>query len=184
MDEERAEPALGTSDEADAEQLGLAQEQGRAFRRTVEHMTQKEAHGATKRMGDYIIGYAVEDAEGMYHVRDGQLVWQDPEEENCHVEVVVLDAADDRFIPELTVHATLSDSQGREVGTHRQPFLWHPWLYHYGRNWRVPGDGEYALRIRVDQPTFMRHDKVNGKRFSQPVEVEFTGVQIRTGQKK
>jgi hypothetical protein len=28
----------------------------------------------------------------------------------------------------------------------------------------------------------MRHDKVNGRRFSEPVECEFTGVQVETGQ--
>lgn len=117
----------------------------------------------------------------MYHLVDGELRWEEPEEENVHVEVAVRDGADGRFIPGLTVYATLIDGSGDEVGTHQQPFLWHPYLYHYGRNWVVPGDGEYTLRVQIDAPDFMRHDEVNGKRFAEPVDVEFTGVKIQTG---
>lgn len=178
-------PPMQPSDEANREQLRMAKEQGDAFERAVKHMTTKEADaGAEKRAGDYLVGFAVEHAEGMYHFEDGKLNWQEPQNENLHVEVVVRDAADGRFIPGLTVHATLVDANGKEVGTHLQPFLWHPWLYHYGRNWRVPGDGEYTLRVNVDPPKFSRHDKENGKRYAQPVEVEFTGVKVKTGQKK
>ena len=39
----------------------------------------------------------------------------------------------------------------------------------------VPADGEYTLRVRVEPPTFMRHDEVNGRRFTEPVDVEFRG---------
>lgn len=114
----------------------------------------------------------------------GQLHWQEPEQENAHLEVCVRDAADGRFIPGLDVYATLLDSSGNEVGTHQQPFLWHPWLFHYGRNWILPGDGTYTLRVRFDPPNFGRHDKTNGQRYTQPVEVEFRDIQIETGQKK
>lgn len=54
-------------------------------------------------------------------------------------------------------------------------------LYHYARHWAVPEDGEYTLRVHIDSPTFMRHDEVNGRRFAQPVDVEFTGVKIARG---
>ena len=96
---------------------------------------------------------------------------------------LVRDGADGRFVPGLSVSATLIDADGNEVGTHEQPFLWHPWLYHYGRNWKVPGDGMYTLRVRVEPPTYARHDKKNGVRYREPVEVEFRGVKIETGQK-
>lgn len=62
-------------------------------------------------------------------------------------------------------------------------FLWHPWLYHYGRNWTVPRDGTYGLRVRIEPPDFPRHDKENGLRYREPVEVVFDGVHIETGQK-
>ena len=68
------------------------------------------------------------------------------------------------------------------MGTHEQSLLWHPMIYHYGRNWTVPSDGEYTLRVHVDPPTFMRHDEVNGRRFTEPADVEFEGVKVERGQ--
>jgi hypothetical protein len=61
--------------------------------------------------------------------------------------------------------------------------LWHPWIYHYGRNWEVPGEGDYTVHVRIEAPTFMRHDHENGKRYAKPVEVAFTR-HIAPGQKR
>jgi hypothetical protein len=172
------------SEEAERDQLELALQQGRAFESAVLEMTEREADdGGQTRSGDYLIGYAVEEAEGMWQLRDGQLGWEEPDDANVHVEVVVRDAGDGRSLPGLTVRATLVDPQGNEVGTHVQPFLWHPWLFHYGRNWTVPGDGAYTLRIRVEAPDYGRHDHENGRRFAVAAEVEFSDVKIRTGRK-
>ena len=75
-------------------------------------MIQQEAHGAEIRAGDYSIGYAVEHAEGMYALVDGDLVWHNPTDENVHVEVVVRDGAGN-----LAVHATATFSMiGAENG--------------------------------------------------------------------
>jgi uncharacterized protein involved in high-affinity Fe2+ transport len=184
MSNDHARPPMDpSSDEASAEQLELARAQGDAYGRALELMTGKVAEGGGERLaGDYLVGYAVEQAEGMYRLADGELTWQEPRDENLHLEVTVRDAADGRFVPDLTVHASLVAPDGREVGTHRQPLLWHPMIYHYGRNWRVPGDGRYRLRVRVDPPQFPRHDRINGRRFAEPVEVQFDDVEVRTGQ--
>ena len=61
-------------------------------------------------------------------------------------ELTVRDASDGRFVPAVRVVATLIDPAGEEVGTHEQPMLWHPIIYRYGRNWLVPGAGDYVLR--------------------------------------
>ncbi|MEZ4503943.1 MAG: iron transporter [Dehalococcoidia bacterium] len=173
------------SDEATAEQLELAKEQGRAFERALKEMTQDEAHGSEQQVGDYLIGFAVEAAEGMYVPDGGELTWREPEDENAHLEVSVRDAGDGRFIPALQVTLTVSRADGQgEVGTEEQPFLWHPWLYHYGRNWTLPESGSYDLLVRVEPPTFPRHDRRNGTRYAEPVEARFSGVHIEVGQKK
>ncbi|HEX2253338.1 MAG TPA: iron transporter [Thermoanaerobaculia bacterium] len=91
------------------------------------------------------------------------------------------DGADHRFVPGLDVEVTVLTADGTELGTEKLPFLWHPWLYHYGRNWQLPGDGEYTLRVRIAAPNFGRHDKENGKRYAEDVEVDFEGVEIETG---
>jgi hypothetical protein len=127
------------TDEASSEQLEAARKQGNAYGEALNLMVTKVAHdGREQRAGDYLIAYAVEEAEGMYVLKDGTLEWVKPENENLHLEIAVRDAADGRFVPCLAVWATLIDPQGREVGTHQQPLLWHPMLYHYGRNWAVP----------------------------------------------
>jgi uncharacterized protein involved in high-affinity Fe2+ transport len=178
-------PPMKVSDEASEAQLDLARNQGDTYEKALHHMAFEEADdGDEKSAGDYLVAYAIEHAEGMYEYDNGELVWRNPDEENLHVEVSVRDGSDGRFIPGLIVYATLIDANGREVGTHQQPFLWHPWLYHYGRNWIIPGDGEYTLRVHIEPPQWARHDKKNGKRYADPVDVEFTGLQVKTGQKK
>jgi Fe2+ transport protein len=178
-------PPLRKSEESTARQLRLAVAQGDALQRALEAMDEESDSGVlTALAGDYEIGIAVEEAEGMWHRRDGELAWADPGgDENCHVEVCVRDAADGRFVPGLEVHVTLLGADGDELGTARQPFLWHPWLHHYGRNWRVPGAGRYRIRVRVEPPVFMRHDHENGRRYLDPVAVEFDRVAIEPGRK-
>jgi hypothetical protein len=174
-----------TSEESTREQLRLARRQGEALQQALDAMDEESDSGVhVRRAGDYEIGVAVEEAEGMWHWRDGELAWQNPEEENCHVEVCVRDGADGRFVPGLDVTVTLVGPDGDEVGTHRQPFLWHPWLYHYGRNWQVREEGEYRVRVRVEPPAFMRHDHENGRRFAEPAEADFDGIEIEPGRKK
>lgn len=175
-------PMDPSSSEATQRQLELASAQGEAYRRALEHMATEVAHtGGMRQVGDYLIGYAIEEAEGMYHFADRQLTWLNPGSENAHVEVAVCDAADGRFIPGLDVQVSLVGPSGQEIGPFPQPMLWHPMLYHYGRNWELPEDGEYTLRIHVEPPTFMRHDEINGRRFTEAVDVEFTGVPIERG---
>ncbi len=175
---------MKTSEESDREQLRLARRQGDALQDAVDAMDEESGSGViTQRAGDYLIAIAVEEAEGMWEWLDGELGWRNPGDENCHVEVCVRDAADGRFVPGLDVSVTLVDPDGHELGPHEQPFLWHPWLYHYGRNWRVPGHGEYRVRVRVGPPRFGRHDHENGRRYLELVEVEFDGVEIEPGRK-
>ena len=175
-------PPMVSSEESTKDQLALARKQGEAYADAVQAMD-KETGADIKAAGEYEVGIVVESAEGMYYMDGGRLVWKEPAEENAHVEVAVRDAADGRFVPGLTVSVTLTDSGGNALGTHEQPFLWHPWLYHYGRNWKVPGEGDYRVTVRIEAPTFMRHDHENGKRFAEPVEVEFER-HITPGQKK
>ena len=146
-------------------------------------MIEDVAHtGDTRTVGDYLVGFAQEEAEGMYRMDGGDLTWEDPAEgENCHLEVVVASAADGRFLPEVTVHATIEEADGETVADTDVPFLWHPGLYHYGQNLELPGDGTYSITVEADAPTFPRHDEENGDRFADPVEVTFEDVEIATG---
>lgn len=177
-----AAPMDPTSSEADREQLALGHAQGEAYGRAVHHMVANVAKdGGEQQVDHYIVGYAIEDAEGMYHLQGGELVWHNPQSENAHVEIVVRDASDGRFVPGLNITATLVTPSGEQLGPFSQEFVWHPMLYHYARNWELPEDGEYTLQVHIDTPSFMRHDEINGLRYPRPVDVEFTEVRIERG---
>lgn len=177
--DETGPPMNPDTDEATQRQLHLARAQGDAYGDALEHMTTAVADdGDQQRAGDYWIGYAVEEAEGMYEWQGDELVWKEPDETDLHVEITVRDAGDGRFVPGARVLVTVIDPGGQELGTHEQPLLWHPMIYHYGRNWATSGDGVYRLRVRVEPPRFMRHDQINGRRFTEPVEVEFSDVNV------
>lgn len=172
-----------SSGESSLPEIGLAKAEGAAYGAALQYLARMEASDwGEHNAGDYTVAYCIEDAEGLYHPVDGQLQWHEPREENCHLEISVRNAADGRFIPCLKVRATLTDADGTTIGSHEMPFLWHPWVYHYGRNWAVPHDGKYRLKVHIDEPTFARHDQKNGDRFRSAVDVEFY-VHIKTGRK-
>ncbi|MFI9008009.1 iron transporter [Actinosynnema sp. NPDC053489] len=175
-------PPMSPSNEADPDQLDVARAEGAAYRRALEAM-REESGAVVKQAGEYLVVLVQEDAEGMYELRDGRLVWQEaPEDANGHLEIAVADAADGRFVPGLDVTVTVSRG-GEKVLDTRLPFLWHPFLHHYGTNFTMAGEGEHDVQVHIDPPTFMRHDPVNGKRFEHPVEVAFLGVPFKPGRK-
>lgn len=176
-------PPEKPSDEADRHQIAMAKKEGAAYNESLKYMAYEVADaGGQKHAGDYIVAYAQERAEGMYILKgEGKLEWMEPGDENCHLEISVSDAGDHRFVPYLTITATLTPKSGKAVGPFEIPFIWHPGLYHYGRNIKVPGDGDYRLDVVIKPPQFMRHDKINGKRYAKTVEVVFDKVSIKTG---
>jgi hypothetical protein len=175
-------PPMRPSNEAEPEQLEIARAQGSTYGRALQAMDE-ESGAVTQRAGDYLVAFVQEHAEGMYELEDGRLVWREaPEEANVHLEIAVADAADGRFVPGLDITLTLLEGE-RELFTTTMPFLWHPYLYHYGTNARVQGEGPYGVRVRIGPPTFMRHDPINGKRYEQPVELSFEDRRFELGRK-
>lgn len=178
-----SEPNRTTSEALDQRHLELARAEGEAYQRSLRHVIEDVAHtGGTKTRGDYVVGFAQQSAVGIYQLRDGGLEFIEPSTENCHLEVAIADAADGRFVPHLSVTATLTSADGEEIGPVDLPFLWHPGFHHYGANLTVPGDGPYALRIAVEPATFGRHDEANGDRFDERVNVSFEDVDVSCGQ--
>src|SRR3954453_18109652 len=137
-------PPMLPSNEATKTQLKLATRQGDAYAKALEAMD-KESGAQRQRVGDYEIAVVAEQAEGMYHLRDGQLHWLEPQDANAHFEVAGRDAADGRFHPGLRVLLRVDTADGQHIGIGEIPFVWHPWLFHYGQNWRVPAEGDYHL---------------------------------------
>jgi len=174
-------PSAQPTEEATREGLRLARESGDAFERAVRHMVQDVAKGGDEHAaGEYRVAFAFEAPEGLYDWVGGEvgLQWREPQDENLHLEVAVRDGADGRFVPYLEVSATLVHEDDRKTGPFQLPFLWHPTLYHYGSNIRIPRAGKYNIIVDIDPPTFSRHDRENGCRFTRRVTAEFHGVQL------
>lgn len=175
-------PPTTATDEAKPHQHRMAQQQGDTYVTALHHMANTVADtGAEAHAGDVIVALAIEKAEGMYVMEDGELTWREPGTENTHVEISVRDASDNRFVPGLSVHVTIHDADGSEVAADEVSYLWHPWLYHYGKNFTLPGDGRYNLDVKVKAPTYHRHDKENGRRYAEEVTVTFRDVPIEVG---
>lgn len=174
--------------ESGAEAQGLAKGIGAAYARTVQAMYAQANDGRDKPVGDYAVVFAVEYAEAYWRYNDKgkflyTLAYEYSAETNAHVEVAVRDALTGRFMPELKVTASLYDGSGKSLGTMDEPFMWHPWLYHYGENWRVARSGVYRLHVRFEPPAYRRYGRELGKRFGAPVETDFDNIKIKTGQK-
>lgn len=169
--------------EVSEQQLVLARNEGDAYRAALEAMIDSAHTGGMQEVQDVVIGFAQDVAKGVYVINaERDLNWQEPDDANCHLLVAVMDTADNRFIPYLDVQATFHDEDDTAYGPYDLPFTWHPGLYHYGRNVRLPGDGTYDIRIRVDAPSFERLDRTNGSRYIRPAAAVFENTTITTGQ--
>jgi hypothetical protein len=175
-------PPERPSNEATDEQLRIAREEGDAYGKAVAAMAADDT-AVTRSSGDYLVAFVNEDAEGMYELAGGQLVWREAAPEaTVHLEVAVADAGDGRFVPGLSVHVDV-ERDGDNLVCTDLPLLWHPFLYHYGGNAKLPDSGPYDVVVRIEAPTFMRHDPVNGKRYESPVQVRFDAVRFAHGRK-
>ncbi len=144
-----ARPPQTPSAEGKEKHLPLANEQGDAYLEAIDTLATKVAEvGSRQPAGEFLVALAVEK----------------PEEENAHLEIAVLDGADRRFVPGLSVRLTIRAGDGTDVGAFELPFLWHPWVYHHGKNVMLPGDGRSTFGVHIDIPTFPRSEVPRGAR--------------------
>ncbi|CAN5160700.1 hypothetical protein BH11PAT1_BH11PAT1_5710 [soil metagenome] len=167
------------------EKKKLADNQGQTYQVALEKMKEDDVH-ASKEVDDYIVSLACEDAEGMYMYDDlGKLSWMIPHQgENQHVEIVVQDKDDLRFLPGLEVSCKLIDEEDTVVADLKIPFIWHPFLFHYGINCIIPKAGKYRAEVFIKKPEFHRHDEEVGKRFEHDVTVTLGPVTLTPGRKE
>jgi hypothetical protein len=167
----------------------LARAQGAALTNALYLMLHGVAvFGAEQRSDDYLVAFADEFAEPHWTPHGDALRYSIEDEasnaNNAHVEVAVRDLRTGRFLPGLHVHVTVTSAHGKEAGSSAVPLMWHPWTHHYGMNWRVPRAGdEYRVRVHADVPAWRRFVSEGSAPFAHPIDVEFTDVRFRTGQK-
>lgn len=162
-----------------------AKNQGAAYKQALTLMQDDVDSYKTKESDNYIVTLACEEAEGMYRPENDQdLTWQVPDKGmNKHLEIAVQDKYDGRFVPALDIHVkATSPTNGNVAYDDSLPFLWHPFLWHYGSNWQIDDDGStYDFVVTIAQPTFGRHDEQNGKRYPRAVTLEFGDFELESG---
>lgn len=161
---------------------------GIAYQHTLKDMYKQANDGRDTVTGDYFVAYAIEYAEGWWAYKGDKFRYMAENDlsgkTNAHVEVAVCDSKTHRFLHDLAVIATLYTSDSNKVNTMAEPFMWHPWLYHYGENWRVPkASHNYTVAIHFEPPAYKRYGRTLGSQFTQPADITFNNVIIKTGQK-
>ncbi len=140
-------------------------------------------HVSQRRVGDYTVSVVFERARGAWQLQAGKLAYATPTSSIGavnHIEISIRDAATGRLLPGLNVRATILDSRKREIDTYAMPFMWHPWMSHYGLNVAVPGNGRYMIRVRAEAPAFRRYGSSALKAFNSAIDVEMRGLRFVT----
>jgi hypothetical protein len=159
----------------------LKQAQGNAYTDALNYLAKIVDYSDSTIIDDYIITLAAEESEGMYYESEDsdKITWHTPDkDQNQHIEIVVQDKDDKRFLPELEITAEVIDGEQNSMGVKSCPFLWHPYIFHYGSMWNLSGKGTYSVKLTIKRPKFGRHDEVFGKRYLRDVAVTFDNVQI------
>ena len=167
--------------------IALARGEGGAVDRPLIDMLRSgDASGSQVRYGDYNVAVVVQRARGFWDVRDGKLSYMSPNSSVgpiAHIDVSVRDATTGRFVPGLKVRVTVLNSRRKEIDTYPMPFMWHPWMNHYGLTVPVPGEGRYTVRVRAEAPSFRRYGSTALKKFNRPINVEVHGVRFAVAEK-
>ncbi|HEU4571811.1 MAG TPA: hypothetical protein VFR93_03925 [Candidatus Limnocylindrales bacterium] len=166
------------------EQERLARQQGEAYGASYDRLMAEDPHAETE-VDDYRVTASFEPAEGMYELKDdGTFHWMTPSDgQNQHFEVIVRDRRDGRFLPNLDVRMRLLDERDRVVADTEVPFIWHPFVLHYGVDGAIPAEGDYTAEVAIPAPRWHRHDEVRGRRYAKDVTVRLGPVHLTPGTK-
>jgi hypothetical protein len=159
----------------------LARAEGEAIAGPLSEMLRGAgARGSRARSADYDVAVVVERARDYWGVRAGKLSYVSADSSSAmnHIGVSVRDVATGRLIPELSVRVTVLNSRRKEIGTYEMPFMWDPWLNHYGLNVPALGEGRYTIRVRAEAPAFRRYGSGALKKFNRAVSVDVRGVRV------
>ncbi len=134
----------------------------------------------SKRTGDYIVTVAVELADGKYERQsNGELDWETPEQYGTmHVSVFIQDRDFKQFVPYLEVSTRTYDKTGKVVNESVAPFIWNPYVYHYGYDTMFLEDGEYYIEVTIKSPKFDAEHFGHGKRYTDDVVVRMSALEI------
>ncbi|MGH3327297.1 MAG: iron transporter [Streptomycetales bacterium] len=139
-----------------------------------------EHAGGETRVGPWRIGYIVEAAEPWYrHEKGGQGFRSPAKGETHHIEILPIEAATGRIVPDVPVRVEVVDASG-EVVDAKQLNFYYSEFFHYANNFSVPEPGTFTLRATLEPPTFLRHGE-HGQTppLTRGARASFTGVELQ-----
>ncbi|MGK7224085.1 hypothetical protein ACSNO4_14985, partial [Kocuria flava] len=101
-----------------------------------------EAEGGRTTSGDWEVAYIVEPAEAWFETTDGKPTRREPAAgETHHLEIIPIDAATGRIVPDVPIRLEVLDENG-EVVDEQELMFFHAEFFHYANNFSVPEAGE------------------------------------------
>jgi hypothetical protein len=157
----------------------LARKQGDALIASMNLHLEELVH-TVKKIDDYIVTVAFEGADGMYGVDEkGELEWNKPGKFGAmHAQIIIQDRDDKRFVPNLEISVRIFDNEGTVITESDAPFMWHPYVFHYGLETVLPDEGEYIVEVKIQKPGFARHTKNHGKRYQSTVTARLDPIKV------
>lgn len=171
---------------AGASEVELLKPCNAALSAAITALWQESISGIEKPSGDYFVAYAL-DYSGLELPLAGvklhpKNLIEFTGKENASLTLLVRDSRTGRVIAGLKPQAILAATDGKLYGPGELPLVLPTWLYHYGRNIRIPRKGLYQLRVHFDAPGFRRWGR-QSERFAAPAEIDFDGVSLQPGKK-
>lgn len=138
--------------------------------------------GGSTTSGDWKVSYIVEQAEPWFHEHDGAQQFREPSgTETHHIEIIPVEAATGRIVPEVPITVEVVDESGTVVDSQELNFYYST-FFHYANNFSIPAEGSYTLRAELGTPGFLRHgDEDEAPALSNGTTVEFDDVELVRG---
>ncbi|TDL38129.1 iron transporter [Kocuria rosea] len=175
--ETTAGTTTATPDTTEAPSAGAVPEGGAAQYATLAEEVQAE--GGRTSSGDWEVAYIVEPAEPWFETTSGEPTRREPAEgETHHLEIIPIEAATGRIVPDVPIRLEVLDDTG-EVVDEKELMFFHAEFFHYANNFSIPAEGDYTLRATVQPPEFTRHgESLEELTLLEPVTVTFENIHL------
>ena len=138
-----------------------------------------EAEGGRTTSGDWEVAYIVEPAEAWFETTGEEPARRDPAAgETHHLEIIPIDAATGRIVPEVPIRLEVLDENG-ELVDEQELMFFHAEFFHYAHNFSIPTAGDYTLRATLEPPQSPRHgESLEELTLLEPATVTFEDVRL------
>jgi hypothetical protein len=138
-----------------------------------------EAEGGRTTSGDWEVAYIVEPAEPWFETTGGEPTRREPAAgETHHLEIIPIDAATGRIVPDVPIRLEVLDDTG-EVVDEQELMFFHAEFFHYAHNFSIPDEGDYTLRASLQPPQSPRHgENLEELTLLEPATVTFEDVHL------